>query len=184
VAILAFALQESDLPLRPAFPILVANIANYLAPGATSLVPVELAPGEALSLSVPPEVDRIRLVPPSGAEQVAEAKAGRASLPPLTQPGLYTLSFELTHLATSTLSPASLAVNFFDPLESAIAPRPELNLAGPTTAGGSAVSLPPAHQEWWRPLALGALILLVVEWLVYQRSTVFKYWVVLRQHII
>ncbi len=181
IAILTFALQQSDLPLRPAFPILVANLVNYLAPNAASLVPTKLSPGEALSISVPPQVKRLRLVTPSGAERVAEVEAGRASLPPLTQPGIYTLAFEPTGSVASALAPTSLAVNFFDPLESAIAPRPELNLTGPAGSGASSVPSPPAQHEWWWPLALGALVLLVAEWLVYQRSAVFKYWMMLWQ---
>jgi hypothetical protein len=183
IAILTFALQQSDLPLRPAFPILVANLVNYLAPSAASLVPTELSPGEALSISVPLQVKRLRWVTPSGAERIAEAEAGRVSLPPLTQLGLYTLAFEPAGSVASTLTPTSLAVNFFDPLESAIAPRPELDLTDPATSGLSSVPPPPAQREWWWPLALGVLILLVVEWLVYQRSAVLKYWTMTRQRL-
>jgi hypothetical protein len=180
VVILPFALQQSDLPLRPAFPILVANLVNYLVPSAAQLVPVELKAGEALAVSVPPTVSRIRWVAPSGNEHIAEARAGKVSLPQFMQPGRYTLSFEPTGSTTPVFD---LAVNFFDPVESAIAPQPKLNLTAPTTAGASSVPPPPAQQEWWRLLAIGALILLVVEWLVYQRSVVFKYWTAIRQHI-
>ncbi len=176
VAVLAFSLQQSDLPLRPAFPLLVANLVNYLAPGAGALIPTALTPGEALSISVPSQVSRLRLADPTGAETIVAAEAGRVSLPPLKQPGLYSLTFE----PSGSIAPADLAVNFFDPLESAIAPQSKLNFTGPTSSGAASIPLPPAHQEWWRPIALGALMLLVVEWFVYQRSAVFKWWNVLR----
>lgn len=180
VAVLAFSLQQSDLPLRPAFPLLMANLVNYLAPGAANLVPASLAPGQALTLNVPAQVERLRLTSPAGVETTLPVAAGRAALPPLLQPGLYSLAFEPGNVASASIR---FAVNFFDPLESAIAPRSELTLTGPSAANAGSVSLPPAQQEWWRPLALGALILLVLEWLVYQRSVVFKYWNVLRWRV-
>ncbi|MCL4300796.1 MAG: VWA domain-containing protein [Anaerolineae bacterium] len=179
VAVLSFSLQQSDLPLRPAFPILMANLVNYLAPSPGALIPATLAPGEALSISIPAQIKRVRLTPPAGAGTVLPTQAGRASLPPLSQLGLYTVTFES---ADGTVSTARLAVNFFDPLESAIAPRPALELTNPAEPGPALTSLAPAYQEWWRPLAFGALVLLVIEWLVYQRSAVFRYWdVVLRR---
>lgn len=176
VVILTFSLQQSDLPLRPAFPILMANLVTYLAPGLGGLVPAELAAGDALAISTPPGVNRLRLAGPSGEETSLPVEAGRATLSALEQPGLYRLTFE----PASTLAPVpntvNFAVNFFAPLESAIAPKAELELTGLAGQSQAASSLPPAHQEWWRPLAIGALILLVIEWLVYQRSTVLKLW--------
>jgi Ca-activated chloride channel family protein len=180
VAVLAFSLHQSDLPLRPAFPILMANLVNYLAPSPGALVPAALTPGEALSFSIPAQVEQVRLTPPAGPDIVLPAQAGRVSLPPLAQPGLYTLTFETTAGAVNS---TRFAVNFFDPLESAIAPRPELELTNPAGLVPVLPPLPPAYQEWWRPLAFGALVLLVSEWLVYQRSVVFKYWTFLRRRV-
>jgi hypothetical protein len=90
------------------------------------------------------------------------------------------VTFESTDRAVNS---THFAVNFFDPLESAIAPRPELELTNPTGPAPALIPLPPAYQEWWRPLAFGALVLLVIEWLVYQRSAVFKYWTFLRRRV-
>jgi hypothetical protein len=38
-----------------------------------------------------------------------------------------------------------------------------------------------ARREWWRPLALTALILLVAEWLVYHRAVLFQLSVEMRR---
>ncbi|GIK39334.1 MAG: hypothetical protein BroJett011_31670 [Chloroflexota bacterium] len=178
VVVLAFSLQQSDLPLRPGFPILMANLVNYLAPSPGALIPAALAPGEALSFSIPASVEQVRLTPPAGPDIVLPVQAGRASLPPLSQLGLYTVVFASTDGAVNS---ARFTVNFFDPVESAIAPRSELELTNPAELGSTLTSLPPAYQEWWRPLAFGALVLLVIEWLVYQRSAVFRCWTVLRR---
>jgi hypothetical protein len=180
VAVLAFSLQQSDLPLRPAFPILMANLIHYLAPSPGAFIPAALTPGEALSFSIPAQLERVWMTPPAGPDIVLPAQAGRVSLPPLPQPGLYAVTFESTDRAVNS---AHFAVNFFDPLESAIAPRPELESTDPAGSGPALIPLPPAYQEWWRPLAFGALVLLVIEWLVYQRSAVFRYWAVLRRRV-
>jgi hypothetical protein len=176
IVILPFALQQSDLPLRPAFPILLANVLNYLAPGSGALLPAEVAPGEAPALTVPGGVSQARLVNPAGEETVITAEAGQVKLPRFSQPGLYHLSFE----PAQTLAPATLAVNFFDSRESAIAPVSKLNFEASAAVQTTSAPLPPAYQEWWRPVAMGALILLGLEWLVYYRDKVFRYWQLLR----
>jgi hypothetical protein len=177
VAVLAFDVHQSDLPLQPAFPILVANLIEYLGPGIEGRTPVQLAPGEALSLSLPPEVERVRLARPAGQEVVMPAQDGRANLLPLAEPGLYRLTVEPTE------ERADLAVNFFDPLESSIAPRSDLVLAGDRNPSSPGAVQPPAYREWWRPLALMALAVLMLEWLVYQRSALLEYLSVLRRRL-
>jgi hypothetical protein len=62
------------------------------------------------------------------------------------------------------------AVDLFDPAESNIAPGDGARLAalgGPPAAGGEAGI---ARDEWWIPIALLALLLLLAEWLVYERD--------------
>lgn len=179
VVILPFALQQSDLPLRPAFPILIANLINYLAPGTGSLLPAGTAPGDAPSLTIPSAVSQLRLVSPDGTATTVTAEAGRVTLPPLTQPGLYHITFN----PNDPLPPATLVVNFFNPLESNIAPKPDLVMTSPAAASAYAAPPAPAYQEWWRPLAVGALILLVIEWLVYHRSKIWQYWAAIRQRL-
>ncbi len=168
LAILPFDLHQSDLPLRPAFPILVANLLNYLALGAGRRLPADLTPGESLTLSTPPEITHLRLTWPDGRETDQATSAGRVNLPPLTQPGLYRLAFE------PGAETARLAVNFFNPQESAIAPHPNLTFTD-GNAANPVVAPTPARREWWRPLALIALALLVAEWLLFQRGALLKY---------
>ncbi|MGQ0603493.1 MAG: vWA domain-containing protein, partial [Anaerolineales bacterium] len=48
VAIITFRLQDSDLPLQLAFPVLMSNLINYLAPAQTFSAPDGLRPGETL----------------------------------------------------------------------------------------------------------------------------------------
>jgi hypothetical protein len=68
--------------------------------------------------------------------------------------------------------PVRFAVDLFDAEESNIAPGDGARL----TALGSADDDPEpagvARDEWWRPLAVFALVLLLIEWLVYERDGV------------
>ncbi|MCB0178157.1 MAG: BatA and WFA domain-containing protein [Anaerolineae bacterium] len=180
IAILAFDLHQSDLPLRPAFPILMANLIRYLAPGAGGVIPAQIAPGQPLAITLPAGVARARLIYPNGAVQAIEAGAGQ-TLPVLSQLGLYTLEFEPPDNQPG--DQVRFAVNFFDPVESAIMPQPDLALTGRNREQTAQAALPPAYREWWRLLAAGALLLLVAEWLVYRRSVAIRWWSGLKYRI-
>lgn len=175
VAVLAFDLHQSDLPLHPTFPILIANLARYLAPGAGGLLPAEIQPDQAVALSLPAGTGGVNLTGPTGQTDFFQAEAGRVNLPALSQPGLYEISYQQTAGSSSTPAVTRFAVNFFNPTESAIAPQPDLAVVDRSIQTGAGV-VSSAHREWWRPLALGALALLVIEWLVYQRSNVLRLW--------
>ncbi len=66
--------------------------------------------------------------------------------------------------------PIRFAVDLFDLEESNIAPGDgtRLTAIGGTPAEGGAPGT--ARDEWWIPIALVALALLLVEWLVYERD--------------
>ena len=85
----------------------------------------------------------------------------------------------------------AFAVDLFDVAESAIAPGPtrvleDLGTAvpgaapsgAPTSNGaaGAAAARPNARDEVWIPIALGVLVLLCVEWIVYHRDAVQRGW--------
>ena len=67
--------------------------------------------------------------------------------------------------------PSRFAVNLFSPVESNVQPLD--NLTGiESQTEANATGAQPGQQEWWRWLAGAALILLISEWLVYQRAAV------------
>ena len=68
------------------------------------------------------------------------------------------------------IGPIRFAVDVFDLQESKIAPGDGARL---TAVGGAPVdggTQGTARDEWWIPIALAALGLLLVEWLVYERD--------------
>jgi hypothetical protein len=166
VAVIAFDIRHSDLPLNIAFPILVTNLVEWLAPSRSG-IPASLAPGETLAF-VPPtstSSDAATITRPDGIIERPESRDGQLIYSRTDQLGLYRVDL-------GNGKPISFTVNLFSPQESHIAPAQDLTAAGVIIAGaeGEAQSVDSqAIREWWRGLALIALGLLTAEWLIYHR---------------
>lgn len=174
IAVVAFDLRHSDLPLQVSFPILLANLVNWLAPSAGSALPAQVNPGESISFSaVEYEPDAVMTLP-DGSIQKLQAVNNRFTITDTTQLGLYML--QLTRPASGNPAQgrtATFAVNLFSPQESNV--KPASSLTGVEVEGGNgALTTRQAMREWWRALALLALGFLMGEWMVYQRSALAR----------
>lgn len=171
IAVLAFDLRRSDLPLQVAFPILWANLIDWLAPGAGSAVPAQVEPGEALSLTAPEGAVSAQITRPDGSTVQIQPEARRFIFNDTAQLGQYWVAFQS---ADGTVQrEASFTVNLFTPLESNLEPADNLpGLAAQEGAAGTGSQQ--AMREWWRPLAMLALGFLTGEWLVYQRAALIR----------
>jgi hypothetical protein len=172
LAVLAFDLRRSDLPLQIAFPILLANLTQWLAPGSEADLPTQVAPGAAVTLSPPIQASaavntagaantQARITQPDGKTAWIDIASGSAIYADTHQLGVYEIQF-------SGAQPMYFAVNLFSPQESDIEPLDNLPISGAGITEGSQDE-PGARREWWRLWASLALITLVVEWMVYQR---------------
>jgi Ca-activated chloride channel family protein len=184
VAVLAFDLHRSDLPLQVAFPLLLANLTGWLAPGSGGDLPTQVVPGAAASLSLPPEVESATVTRPDGSTAQLVPQGGRAVFADTAQLGLYGVAWTRPQPADPArgqlaqgdeIEGASFAVNLFSPQESDVRPAEALPLIGEGEAG-EGKRPQQARREWWRPLACVALALLTVEWLVYQRASLVRLW--------
>ena len=83
VAVLAFDIRHSDLPLQVAFPILISNLVEWLAPGRSG-VPGSLQPGAPLTLLLPPSAaaEQITITRPDGATDHPEIQRRPVDLYP------------------------------------------------------------------------------------------------------
>ncbi len=73
--------------------------------------------------------------------------------------------------------PALFAVDLLDPDESNIAPtNAEALTALGAARAATAAEAPRVREEWWIPLALLALLLLLAEWFVYERDGARRLW--------
>ena len=165
VAIIAFPLGESDLPLQIAFPILMNNLMAWFQPESAIIRENALRTSESLTLTPPTRADRVRVTKPSGERREFEVTGGPLIYADTDELGIYTIEvFE----GSETLQTEPFAVNLFYPLESDIAPRPEITL-GDATVAPDVAEEELGQREFWRWLALAALLILMLEWFVYQR---------------
>ncbi|HSM58444.1 MAG TPA: VWA domain-containing protein, partial [Candidatus Sulfomarinibacteraceae bacterium] len=160
VALLTFALRDSDLPLRIAFPVLMANITDWLSPGRAFDAPQSLQPGQPLAIS-----------PGTGASAVlVEKPDGQLWTGPVTGEGALlfdeTTELGLYHVrlrdAGGDRDAGSFAVNLFAPGESAIAPAATLQLGQETVGAPGDGDV--GRRELWAWLAAAAFLLLLLEW--------------------
>jgi hypothetical protein len=165
IAVLAFDLRRSDLPLQIAFPLLLANLTGWLVPGSGGDIPLQVSPGTVVSLALPPDVEAVMMTRPDGSTARLTAAQGQAVVADAGQLGVYRLSWED--------SQAQFAVNLFSSQESDVRPAEVLPVSG-ALGSQEAETLLQARREWWRPLAYLALALLVGEWLYYQRSALVR----------
>ncbi|MFQ5854677.1 MAG: VWA domain-containing protein [Anaerolineae bacterium] len=173
VAVLAFDLRNSDLVLRPAFPLLMSNLIDFLVPGARGLVPAQIRAGEPVVLTVPPEVADITLTYPDGRLITLTPERGRLTFADTNDLGVYQIALRSQD---EIVEQTAFAVNLFSPEESAITPRATLPIAGAVASQAGATTQAQGRRELWRPLALVALTLLLIEWLIYQRVTLTQLW--------
>ena len=172
IAVLAFDLSHSDFGLNVAFPITLANTISWLVPASGGALPAQLRPGEALVVNLPAGVAMAGLTRPDGQTTRAQAADGRVSFSDTTQLGVYQVEW-------SGQPPLHFAVNLFSPGESNMLPLDNLpGVEAGTDPGAGAAEA--GKQEWWRTLAGLALLLLLAEWLVYQRAAVRRLWDSLR----
>ena len=162
-AVLAFDLRRSDLPLTIAFPLLLANLVDWLAPGGGGL-PRQVAPGDVVTLesTLGASPGLASVIHPDGRRAVFDLSSGPAVFADTFDLGLYTVQYSGQSL--------QFAVNLFNPQESRLQPVDNLPVAGIEAA--SAAGSDTAQKDWWRWLAAMALVVLTAEWLVYHRASV------------
>ncbi len=93
VLLLAFDPRDSDLPLRPAFPLWLAAAVEHLTPVAPGHLPARLTPGEPLRLDLASAsaAEGLRLIDPAGDRHAPAVEGGRAVFDQTWQPGIYRL---------------------------------------------------------------------------------------------
>jgi Ca-activated chloride channel homolog len=166
IVVLAFDLHDSDLPLQVAFPLLLSNIVGYLVPGSGAEA-AQLAPGQPLAFQVDPSITAVRVTRPDGQVVPLEVKAGQAIYADTDTLGAYVVE---QFVGDKLIARQRFAVNLFSKEESTIAPQPELKIQQTSGLQQATAGERVGRQEFWRWLAAIALVVLVVDWLVYQRN--------------
>ena len=153
--LLAFALQDSDLPERVAFPVLLANSLAWLGGG-----PIEIGAGERLEIPAG-AASAAELVDPAGRRRTVRAIDGAFLLPALTRAGVYHLRTEAGARAI-TVRPAARPAGRIKP---GVAPAPSgAGGQGPEARGPLLSQVP-----LWPWCVLGAVAAVATEWAIATR---------------
>ncbi|MEA2575933.1 MAG: hypothetical protein QOH93_3231 [Chloroflexia bacterium] len=151
IAVLTFDPRESNLPKLAAFPLLMANLADWLYPQSGVGA---LRPGEAA------------IVPPGATVTTPNGKTVKASeagvFADTHEVGIYTVSVA-DRQANPQDGMRSFAVNMTDINESNVTPRDHRELERAAVQASERL----ATQDYWSPLAAVALVLAGGEWLLY-----------------
>ncbi|MEM9702244.1 MAG: VWA domain-containing protein, partial [Planctomycetota bacterium] len=174
--VLAVDFDATDLPLRTAFPILAVNALTWFTEAAGELRPA-VATGALVTTPLPEgaKSEQWSVISPAGTVEPLPAGLTEATLGPLAEAGLWGVvplavaddpreAGENAGTAPGDWPPEAipLAVNLTSPTESdtrLVASVSETDAA--SAAGGG--------RPWWFWLAAVALILVGVEWWLYQR---------------
>jgi hypothetical protein len=173
VAILPFDIHDSDLPLQITWPILMSNLLEWFTPSAIISVPNGLQVGASLPIRPPFEATGVRVTLPDGSSKDLPIDRQTVVFADTREPGLYKIDILN---GNEIIQSAPFAVNLFAPTESNISPQSTISLSGNTIAAATRDEV--GQQEFWPWAALLALLILMIEWLVYQRRmqarTVFR----------
>ena len=168
LAVLTFDLHDSDLPLQIAFPILTANLADWLLPRGAARFPATVRPGDPVPIQPAPETTEILVTAPDGTRHALPVGEEPPVFAATDQLGVYLV--EQLDQSENVLQSAVLAVNLFDEAESNIVPREVVRVGQAEVV--TATREEEGRREFWPWLAGAALGVLVVEWWVYQRGSV------------
>lgn len=163
VALIPFDLQQSNLPLMSAFPILMANLVGYLSPPGIVLEPA-IQTGAPVSLAPLPQVEQVRVTSPSDTSMTFRAGQGPITYAATDTPGLYRVQ-QVVQRGQQTVDDDLFAANLTSPDESDIRPRLSGLDSPPPVDAGLAI----LRREFWLVLAALALPLVLVEWLWFHR---------------
>ncbi len=152
----AFEPLDSDFPLQVGFPIFIANALDYLSGGTAGNTLVVKA-GQPFSLPITTDA---KLTPPSGEITTLKPTGTALVVRECRQVGAYTLEsagYKRTIFATLRSDRASN-----------IRPEKNIDLGGGVV---KATESPARFADFWRPLALLCLLVLVAEWWLFARKS-------------
>ncbi len=165
IAVITFDLHESDLPLQIAFPVLMANISEWLNPGRVVSAGSGLAPGSPVTISPGVGANRVNVVKPDGTAWSDSADSGEVVFSETEQLGVYEI--RVTD-RDGERSAGHFAVNLFSATEASIAPVSNLPVGQGALESASERNI--ARRELWPWLVGLAFAVLVVEWWVHHRG--------------
>lgn len=167
MVIIPFDLRASDLPLKIAYPVLMANMMEWFSPANVIRGNGQITVGDTVSIAPPVEATQITITQPDSTQDTLPVNGDVVTYTGTDTAGLYTLEM---YDDDALLQTVPVAVNIFGTGESDIAPRTaeQITLGG-TVLDAEAEEQPGLREFWW-VLVLLALGLMLLEWFLYYRQ--------------
>jgi hypothetical protein len=166
IAVLTFDITNSDLPLQVAFPLLISNLISYLAPGSGAEAS-QVEAGQPITVPVDQSITLLRVTKPDGSVVDVVPEGGQMLFGDTNAFGPYIVE---EFRGDELVARIRYTVNLYAPDESQVARQDALNVQQVSGLQQATTGEQVGREEFWRWLAIAALVVLVVEWLVYQRN--------------
>lgn len=155
IVVFGFAVQGGDLPLRPAFPVLIRNTIDYFT--GLTMVPGRLSYGEPLFLDPPWSVETVEVLAPGGdRRRISGPFPYRGE--PVRESGIYTISTGERDYLVAVNTPATTGT---------LAAVDCITIAGAPVSGSRQT---PGLLSLATPLLLATCFLIGLEWWVDNRG--------------
>lgn len=149
---------------NPTYPVFIQNLLAYLGGVSEQSSQAIYQPGQLIQLRLDTPSKRLKMKAPDGTQlEVGRGRTGAFSFAAQNNIGIYELSDPAKPDATYRVP-----VNLFDEIESNITPIQELQMDEHVKVGASR-GIQRTRREAWKWLAMLALVVLVVEWYIYNR---------------
>ncbi|HLG62655.1 MAG TPA: BatA and WFA domain-containing protein [Ktedonosporobacter sp.] len=165
VAVLSFDLHDSDLPLQPAFPILIQNMTGWFLPQPVGNSG-QVTAGVPVTVQTWPGADQVTITDPTNLSTAVGPPFPVTPFARTNNTGIY----QVTQRVHGQILHGAFAVNLFDPAQSRLAPAAALPVlhSADFTPNGNTVSR--QLREIWPWIAGLLLLLLCAEWWLFSRG--------------
>jgi hypothetical protein len=155
--------MNTNWPSQLSFPLFIQNAVSYLAGGARYITSENVTPGSLVRLRLPASVEEVAVTTPEKrTEQIARGRDSGFSFSGTERTGWYQVK-----PVGSDVGNLPFAVNLLDVRESDLTVREKMEIGHEEVVGQTAIE--PARTEFWRWLVAAALLVVIVEWVVYNR---------------
>jgi Ca-activated chloride channel homolog len=162
MVLVPFDLRQSDLPLQVAFPIIMANITDWLTPGRVLSNSVSLRPGDSVLVTPDNRAEAIVVEKPDGTfwENRLEPTTRSILFTDTSDPGIYQVYYRDSSGELVRID--YFAINFMNSEESRIQPSETIQIGQTEISASTAVGT--GRREIW-PWFLGlGFVMMAVEW--------------------
>jgi len=161
--IVAFALQDSNWPLRVSFPVFAYNAIRYLSTSVGGTPAQSRRPGAAVAIPVPAGADEVKVTPPGTDRPPTVLPAGDRQVVYYQD----TQHLGVYRVELGAVGYDAFAVSLLNATESNI--RPNEDFAVGTQEVTASKSIRRENRPLWPWLMLAALGVLLLEWIIYNR---------------